>query len=66
MSNTCGKVEETSAPMSKSGLEAVLEELRRDRGLDLSDYRRATLEHPNRPDPVAIAGRASTPPNWAS
>lgn len=30
--------------MSKVWLEAVLEELRRVRGLDLSDYRRATLE----------------------
>lgn len=30
--------------MSKVWLEAVLEELRRARGLDLSDYRRATLE----------------------
>ncbi|MHB9072275.1 MAG: hypothetical protein ACYC6G_01995 [Desulfobaccales bacterium] len=30
--------------MSNVWLEAVLEELRRVRGLDLSDYRRATLE----------------------
>ena len=30
--------------MSHAGLEAVLEKLRRARGLDLSDYRRATLE----------------------
>lgn len=30
--------------MSKDGLEAVLAELRRARGLDLSDYRRTTLE----------------------
>jgi len=30
--------------MSKAWLEAVLEELRRVRGLDLSDYRRSTLE----------------------
>jgi len=37
-------VEETSAPMSAVWLEAVLEELRRARGLDLSDYRRSTLE----------------------
>jgi chemotaxis protein methyltransferase CheR len=37
-------VEETIPPMSPVWLEAVLEELRRVRGLDLSGYRRSTLE----------------------
>jgi two-component system, chemotaxis family, CheB/CheR fusion protein len=44
MDDTEAAVEETSALMSKAGLEAVLEELRRARGIDLSDHRRATLE----------------------
>jgi hypothetical protein len=44
MDDTEAAVEETSALMSKAGLEAVLEELRRARGIDLSDYRRATLD----------------------
>jgi len=36
--------DESKAPMSKAGLETVLEELRRVRGLDRSDYRRSTPE----------------------
>ena len=37
-------MEKSRAPISKGWLEAVLEELRRARGLDLSDYLRGTLE----------------------